>query len=309
MMGCPKMRAAALSVFCLIPVLLAAGPADYAGAEACRPCHAANFTSQSNTPHARALAPSSPAQRGDWAFGAGLQAITFVTRIDRESYREDGLTWYRRLDGYAITPGQRDEKGVVFRTFDPAARFLKCFACHSTGPLSLGKEDEIIPHEPGVRCEVCHGAAAAHVSDPTHKPLGTPAQLTAAAMNRFCGKCHRTDSETGAEIADLHDFRNAKDQPLRLAASTCFRRSNGRLNCLTCHSPHQQLDQNASSYDVRCQTCHANKVHLQQVAGQACVSCHMPRIASGPNLSFANHRIAVYSPGNPVVPAAAQAAK
>ena len=303
------MRRAALSVFGLIPVVFAAGPGDYARAEACRPCHAANFTSQSNTSHARALAPSSPSQHGDWAFGAGLQAITFVTRIDRESYREDGLTWYRSLNGYAITLGQHDEKGVIFRTFDPAARFLKCFACHSTGPLSLGKEDEVIPHELGVRCEVCHGPAAAHAGDPTHNPLRTPAQLTAAAMNRFCGQCHRTDSETGEEITDLRDPRNARDQTLRLAASACFRRSNGRLTCLTCHPPHRQLDQNASSYDGRCQVCHANKVHRQQVAGQACVSCHMPRIPNGPYLSFANHRIAVYSPGNPIVPAAAQAGR
>jgi hypothetical protein len=303
------MRRAALSVFGLIPVVFAAGPGDYARAEACRPCHAANFTSQSNTSHARALAPSSPSQHGDWAFGAGLQAITFVTRIDRESYREDGLTWYRSLNGYAITLGQHDEKGVIFRTFDPAARFLKCFACHSTGPLSLGKEDEVIPHELGVRCEVCHGPAAAHAGDPTHNPLRTPAQLTPAAMNRFCAQCHRTDSESGEELTDLRDARNARDQTLRLAASACFRRSNGRLTCLTCHPPHRQLDQNASSYDGRCQVCHANKVHRQQVAGQACVSCHMPRIPNGPYLSFANHRIAVYSPGNPIVPAAAQAGR
>ena len=26
-------------------------------------------------------------------------------------------------------------------------------------PLSLGKEDEVVPHELGVRCEVCHGPA------------------------------------------------------------------------------------------------------------------------------------------------------
>jgi hypothetical protein len=309
MMGCPKMRLAALSVFCLIPAALAAGPADYAGAEACRPCHAANFTSQSNTSHAHALAPSSPSQRGDWAFGAGLQAITFVTKVDRESYREDGLTWYRSIDGYGITPGQHDEKGVGFRTFDPAARILTCFACHSTGPLSLGKEDAVIPHELGVRCEVCHGPGAAHVGDPTHNPLRTPAQLTAAAMNRFCGQCHRTDSETGEEITDLRDPRNARDQTLRLAASACFLRGNGRLNCLTCHPPHQELDQNAASYDGRCQTCHANKVHRQQVAGLACVSCHMPQIPDGPNLSFANHRIAVYSPGNPLLPATTHAAR
>lgn len=293
------MRLVALAL-CLIPAVFAAGPSDYAGAEACRSCHAANFNAQSNSSHARALARSSPSQRGDWAFGAGLQAITFVSRVGNDSYREEGLTWFRTLNGYGITPGQHDESGVSFRTFDPGARFLSCFSCHSTGPLSIGKDEEIIPHELGVRCEVCHGPAASHVADPAHNRLRTPAQLTAVAMNRFCGQCHRADSETGEELTDLRDPRNAKDETLRLAASACFLRSNGRLNCLTCHSPHNELDQNPASYDARCQTCHASKVHRQQVTG-ACVSCHMPRIPDSA-ISFSNHRIAVYSPANPLVP-------
>ncbi len=296
------MRRVALPALCLIPALLAAGSGEYAGAESCRPCHAANFTSQSNTSHARALARSSPTQHGDWAFGAGLQAITFVTRIDRESYREEGLSWYRSLDGYAITPGQREEKGIVFRTFDPAARILTCFACHSTGPLSIGKEEEVIPHELGVRCEVCHGPGMAHVHDPAHNRLRTPAQLSAVAMNRFCGQCHRTDNETGEELTDLRDPRNARDQTLRLAASACFLRSNGRLNCMTCHDPHRQLETSALSYDARCRTCHANPTHRQAVAGKACVTCHMPAIPDGPHLAFANHRIAVYAAGNSLTP-------
>ena len=87
------------------------------------------------------------------------------------------------------------------------------------------------------------------------------------------------------------------------AYSACFLRSNGRLNCVTCHDPHRQLEQNASSYDARDQTCHANQVHRQSIAGQACVTCHMPPIPEGPNLAFTNHRIAVYAAGNPIVPA------
>ena len=161
---------AALSI--AVP-LFAAGPPAYVGADACRPCHTANFTTQSKTAHAHALAPSSPGQPGNWAFGAGLHAITFLTKIDRDSWREEGLTWYRSLTGYAISPGHHDEKGIVFRTFDPAARILSCFACHSTGPLSLGKDDAVIPHELGVRCEVCHGPASAHTADPSHNPLHT----------------------------------------------------------------------------------------------------------------------------------------
>jgi hypothetical protein len=288
----------------LIPAALASGVSDYAGAGACRRCHEANFASQSATSHAHALARSAPPLPGDWAFGAGLQAITPVTRIGGDSYREDGLSWYRSINGYAITLGQHDDKGVVFRTLDPGARFLTCFGCHSTGPLSLGKDEEIVPHELGVRCEVCHGPGAAHAGDPARNRLATPAQLTAAGMNRFCGQCHRTDSETGEPLTDLRDARNARNQPLRLAASACFQRSAGRLNCVTCHAPHQQLEQNESSYDAHCQSCHKNKVHRTRIAGRACVSCHMPRVPNGPNVSFANHRIATYASGNPLLPAA-----
>ena len=70
--------------------------------------------------------------------------------------------------------------------------------------------------------------------------------------------CHRADSETGEELTDLRDPRNAKDETLRLAASACFLRSNGRLNCLTCHPPHNELDQNQMSYNARCETCQGN---------------------------------------------------
>jgi hypothetical protein len=304
----PIMRRVLLAAW-IIPAALAANPAEYAGAEACRPCHAATFAAQSATGHAHALALSTPGQRGDWAFGAGLQAITFVTRIDPESYREDGLSWYRSLNGYAVTPGQPDDKGVVFRTFDPGARILSCFACHSTGPITVSEDEQVVPHELGVRCEVCHGPAAAHVQDPAHNRLRTPAQLTAAAMNRFCAQCHRTDVESGAELTDLRDARNAKSEPLRLAASACSLRSNGRLNCLTCHDPHRQLEQTASAYDARCGTCHANPAHSQPIAGRPCVTCHMPAIPDGPNLSFANHRIAIYAAGNPLVPARQRAAR
>jgi hypothetical protein len=80
---------------------------------------------------------------------------------------------------------------------------MTCFACHSTGPLSLGKDDDIVPHEPGVRCEVCHGPGEAHVRDPAHNALRTPAQLSAAAMNRFCGQCHVKDAANGEPLSDF----------------------------------------------------------------------------------------------------------
>jgi hypothetical protein len=72
-------------------LIRAAGAADYVGTEACRKCHAAEYEAQSHSAHAHALlSPSTSSQPDDWAFGAGTHAITFVSRVDRENYREHG---------------------------------------------------------------------------------------------------------------------------------------------------------------------------------------------------------------------------
>ena len=95
-----------------LALFLAASAADYAGSAACRTCHPAEYAAQSATGHARALARSRPTQPGDWAFGAGQQAITFVSRLDAAYYLELEQSWYTKLDRYARTPGHRRPGGV-----------------------------------------------------------------------------------------------------------------------------------------------------------------------------------------------------
>jgi hypothetical protein len=291
----------------ILPLLIrAAGAADYAGAEACRKCHAAEYEAQSHSAHAHALAPSTSSQPGDWAFGAGTQAITFVSRVDRENYREHGETWYKALDGFGVTPGHRYTDGIQFRVFDPDARILRCFACHSTGPLTLGEDDRIVPAELGVRCEVCHGPAAAHVRDPARNRPRNPARMSAAEMNSFCGQCHRLTLATEEETSDVRDPRNSRNQPMLLASSACFLKSRGRLTCLTCHSPHLALERNRAAYDPTCKNCHPAARHTNATAGRACAECHMPAVPQRP-LAFTNHRIGVYAPRDPVVPVSVKA--
>ena len=294
------MRGAWILLLAAVPAF-AAGP-EYAGAEACAQCHAEEFAAQARSGHARALRRSAASEPGDWAFGAGTQAITFVSRVDRETYREHGETWYRATNGFGITPGHRNAAGVTFRLFDPEARMLRCFACHSTGPVTLGNAGEVAPHELGVRCEACHGAAAAHAADPAaHRPRN-PARMAAAELNAFCGRCHRLELGTEAENKDVRDARNSRNQPLMLSASACFRASKGRLNCFTCHAPHEELQQTAGAYDRACQSCHAAPRHRTTVAGRACAECHMPGVRYGSDLVFVNHRIGVYAEGNAVTP-------
>jgi len=278
-----------------------ASASDYAGAEACRKCHAAEYEAQSKSEHAAALAHSLPSQQGQWAFGAGAQAITFVARRDAANYVELGDTWYRRIGGLALTPGHHDRKGVPYRIFDPSAAILRCFACHSTGPLSVGTDDSIEPRELGIRCEACHGPAAEHASNPAAKHMADPKQLTADAQNRLCGECHRMPAAAG-DSTNLHNPWNARHQPLLLAESACFRESSGRLSCVSCHSPHASLERNTAAYDARCRECHDAVRHLTPVASRSCVDCHMPKARPGSYLAFTNHRIAVYAAADPMTP-------
>ncbi|HYL37996.1 MAG TPA: tetratricopeptide repeat protein [Bryobacteraceae bacterium] len=69
----------------------------------------------------------------------------------------------------------------------------------------------------------------------------------------------------------------------RLRMSACFLRSNGALQCTTCHDPHDvpRGDQAALHYNGVCERCHA-AIRSAAAAGRhttstACVDCHMPK--------------------------------
>ncbi len=286
-------------------LLLPAGACfgQYAGSEACRGCHVSEYRSQSATGHARALARSSESQPGEWAFGAGIQAITFVRRFDADQYVELGESWYRATNSYALTPGHRENAGVTYRTFDPTTGIVRCFACHSTGYLKLAEDKSIVPSELGVHCEVCHGPSADHVANPRSVHPRNPGRMNGVELNALCGSCHRAQS-SAEDTIDLRDPWNSRHQPLLLAVSRCFQNSNGRLTCLSCHSLHKELETNASSYNAACQKCHADVRHEQSVAERACSECHMPAVRLNVNLAFANHRIGVYSPEDALSPLA-----
>ena len=286
-----------------LPLAVAAGAADsdYAGAAVCAKCHPAQFGTQSSTAHAKALAPAKLPQPGLWAFGAGVQAITFVSRLNPETYVELDETWYRKINGIGRTPGHTKAGGSQHRIFDPEAGILRCFSCHSTGPLTVSADQVITPHELGIRCEACHGPAAAHAKDPAKARPRNPGKLTADQLNDFCGQCHRMPGLQG-DTTDLLDPWNSRHQPVMLAASYCFKRANGRMSCLTCHSAHAPLETKVSAYDAVCAKCHPGQRHKANVAGRACAECHMPRVPAQPNLTFANHRIAVYAPRDPMTP-------
>jgi hypothetical protein len=271
---------------------------QYAGSAACRPCHPTQFNNQSKSGHSRALTAAPAGAPGQWAFGAGEQAITYVSQLDEDWYIEHGLSYYSKTKSMALTPGHTDRKGVRFRIFDPAANILHCFQCHSTGPLSLGSGRRIVPFEPGVRCESCHGPGAAHIEAKGAKEaIRNPKRLSADALNELCGSCHRKPPTALADT-DWSSRWNIRHQPVYLSQSACFRKSGGALSCLTCHAPHESLNHKVADYDKRCIECHKAVRHRSELQARSCVECHMPAVDVWPELAFTNHWIGVYGKGD-----------
>lgn len=283
-------------------MLLLARPVagQFAGGQACASCHPAQFKLQSESAHSRALSRSTITSiKADWSFGAGTQAITYVSRLDDEFYLEQGLSWYAKTGALAKTPGHRSASGERYRIFDPNAAILRCFQCHSTGDLKLGEGNRIEPSEAGVRCEACHSPGLDHSKAPSRENILNPKHYSAVEINQLCGSCHRKPAASGDDT-DWANPWNVRHQPLYLAESACFRLSDGRLSCLTCHDPHTGKARDA------CESCHAGAKHqpATKVTSRTCVECHMPKVRPNDLLSFTNHWIGVYTTAASLMPRA-----
>lgn len=260
---------------------------DFAGARACAVCHSEIATTQEQTLHAKALALGKDLR---WAFGAGAQAITYVSQVDEDTYLEHGQSWYKKSGGLALTPGHQGPKGVTYKTFAPDANILRCFQCHSTGKPRINAARAIEPAEAGVRCEACHGAGADHAAAPARENIQNPRRLTAAQVNDQCGQCHRMPPAKGV-ATNFENPWNVRHQPVYFSQSACFLKSEGKLSCLNCHNPHEDTKVAA---EAQCVACHAKPKHQTVVSNKPCVSCHMPVVNPSPLLGFANHWIGVY---------------
>jgi tetratricopeptide (TPR) repeat protein len=276
---------------------------QYAGSSACRPCHMAKFESQAKTGHAKALSVAAPGAQGQWAFGAGAKATTWVSQKGEDTLVEHGLSRYSSTKAMGLTPGHDTAVDVVYRMFDPVGTALRCFRCHSTGPVKLSDSFQVSPSEPGIHCEACHGAGAAHVkASGAVGTIGNPKKLRTAELNTLCGACHRQASELDDDT-DWGNAWNVRHQPSYLHRAACFRNSNGALSCVTCHNPHEPLKTVAAGYDAKCGGCHKAVTHKTAVAGRACVDCHMPQVTASAALKFTNHWIGIYEgKGNPLTP-------
>ena len=220
----------------------------------------------------------------EWAFGAGVRGITPVGSMDGH-YFEHRVSWYTLGDRAGLTMGHSADAPAGIQTAlgqkQAADVIARCFDCHATD-----SQDNM---RPGIECERCHGAGAAHVQAPSVRNIQDPGRLSSEGLVRFCGQCHRLPP---SEVDERESIRFA---PIGLMASRCFRQSQ-KLSCLACHDPHANVSQDASYYSAKCVGCHPNAmpaVDCRRATGGNCLPCHMPKVGTAPFLTFTDHRIRV----------------
>ena len=217
--------------------------------------------------------------------------------------------------GWGLSPGyQKDPLG-----FDRPL-IGSCMYCHVGRELVVDDENNLYKNPPitelKVGCENCHGPGGLHVDEQLkHVPVTgkidtsivNPAHLSPRLADETCMYCHEFGEarvpQPGKKYEDflpgtplLNTVAILKSRPLmgwnmmewsdELAQSKCYRASEGRLNCSTCHDGHYTptAQEAPGFYRSKCLSCHKEQScreslekRLHTTPSDNCVSCHMPK--------------------------------
>ncbi|MEZ6121998.1 MAG: multiheme c-type cytochrome [Planctomycetaceae bacterium] len=258
----------------------------------------------------------------DWFFGSGHHAITPVSLLNNPQGQteliECSVSWYPP-DQLGLTPGAAElsQSGIaVLGNHVDHSTTMNCFGCHST-QLAENLTGEIHAGSivRGVSCERCHPDSRQHLESVTsggESLMERWSELTPLESVNRCGECHRradqlTDQELSSERTVLVRFAS-----VGLAMSRCFQNqpqqgeSPLRLDCMTCHNPHQPAVQSEEFYQQKCLQCHGESGQPSRSCSfsgtsEKCLSCHMPPVDATEKLPLTDHWIRIRRPGDPPV--------
>jgi hypothetical protein len=259
--------------------------------------------------------------------GSGSQGISYL--IDRGGFLfQSPISWYVARREWDLAPGY-ERMNLHFDR--PVAS--SCLYCHANrvqpieGTVNGYRRPIFQGHSIG--CERCHGPGELHAQQPTavdgrSRTIVNPAALAPALRGAVCEQCHlmgqrrvvkqdRREDEfrpgldfdhfwSVFESADGTTEERFVGQVEQMHESRCFRESESRLSCISCHDPHlrPEPDEQANYYQRRCLQCHADRgctlplpARLARSKSDDCAGCHMPQGQRTDILHAAttNHRV------------------
>ncbi|MDR3701136.1 MAG: tetratricopeptide repeat protein [Candidatus Sulfopaludibacter sp.] len=265
----------------------------------------------------------------DYVMGSGNHARSYLHRTAQGMLIELPLGWYPDHGGeWRMVPGSDTQHPQTRRFIS-----YKCMFCHNAYPnVPAGNDapgsDPVFTGElpEGIDCQRCHGPGAEHVRSSGRAAIVNPAKLSPERRMEVCMQCHleTTSGRIPAVLQrfDRGTFSYVPGQPLgdfaisfdhapgtghedkfeavssvyRLRQSRCYLESGGKLECATCHDPHQvpRGEEALRHYSGICLQCHTS-THPAGVSATAadCITCHMPkrRAEDAPHVIMTDHRI------------------
>lgn len=233
------------------------------------------------------------------ALASGTSGMAFYFRLG-DRYYHVPIDYFPKQRHWGLDPGFARGNPRFSSTLD-----VYCISCHSDSPRRSARAPDVFfsPLPDGVGCERCHGPGKKHAETGLAQDIVNPPHLSPLRQLEVCTQCHYDFASVVRAGTTAYSYRPG--QPLdafrtnylpepadparitllahseRLVRSTCFRKSQGKLVCTTCHDPHESSHtQAAASWNAACQGCHQQQRCSETPAARAarrddCVGCHM----------------------------------
>ena len=270
----------------------------------------------------------------EYAVGSGVNGITYVVRRGNHLF-EAPLSYYSRTQEWNLSPGY-EFVDIGFNRPTQTA----CLACHAGRPMSVRNREGLYLDPPftelAIGCENCHGPGKLHIDkrlvqlefdEDLDLSIVHPLKMPTRIAEGICMNCHQGGNarvlQPGKDYLDFRPGTHLNDTlaifkfPMKqgdseesdllehqfsMELSSCFRQSEGRLSCFSCHEIHNQPDSPAkiNYYREKCFQCHNNENctqpldwRMRQPLANNCAGCHMHKrdVDVISHSSLTDHRI------------------